>query len=371
MRLERSGVSTRERFIRLASIASLALASRSCSALPLNPNPTNPNTPTATETFIPTLTETPSVTSTPAITETPTETPTPEIIDIPFDKSRCESITATNGNVYEGYLMEDQYGSRLVDETNNIILILENTFWQVPDNKIDAPGYPAEFSETKTSEIDGMPIDITLSLGKGVQNKMQGANFYFTEIHATQRGADSLADDYLHTAWASYIEVMGHPFVAYEEYLSLLKAGSGNVEIFDTVKKKTAIVDPRRGISVVYVNKPADEMPNHSGQVDGFYLTTNDAGRLIVVNNEPHNYYRIYNDDFFRDKKYLLVVHGFQKSHGLLLAADECRTHTGSLDSCSWKDPSYLYDYAKSSNLNTDFRNFNTYKSDIPQFTLQ
>ena len=48
-----------EKFIRFASIASLAFVSKSCVEPTITPNPTNPNNPTATETFIPTSTEIP------------------------------------------------------------------------------------------------------------------------------------------------------------------------------------------------------------------------------------------------------------------------------------------------------------------------
>jgi hypothetical protein len=234
-----------------------------------------------------------TVESTQTITPTENLAPTPEGTAIVFDTSRPETITAADGKQYEGFLIDDHYGTRLVDSTNNIILVKDGDTWRVPKSLNYSPEYPAVFYETKIGNADGFKIPITLGLSANVS---KGKGFIYTEAHMTQLGADDTASLYLKIAWTRYRDIMNHPGTSYEQYLGLLRQGKGNIEIVDAKTKSRVLVDPRQGFSVVITGDETHNMPLSIYDLNGFYFSSDEKGKLLFVNNTA-NLYRYYISD--------------------------------------------------------------------------
>jgi hypothetical protein len=219
------------------------------------------------------------------------------LLDIPFDKSNPQTITV-EGNEYEGYLMEDKYGSRLVDETNNIILIKGGDGWREPVSRMFSEEYPAVSYETKIGHADGFEIPITLGLAR---NLSQCRNFVYSEAHMTQLGADDLALLYLRSSWKRYTDVMKHPGVTYEQYLDILRQGRGNLDILDVLSNKRVSIDPRQGFSVVITGDDVYDMPTRSYNSQGFYFGADERGRLLFANDTANFFSSLFMDDSYSD----------------------------------------------------------------------
>ena len=145
-------------------------------------------------------------------------TATPAATEIPFDTSRFEVVDATDGNKYQGYVIEDEFGTRLVDDANSIILVKDGDIWKPAESRNYSEEYPAVFYETKIGKADGFEIPITLGLARNVR---EGIGFNFTEIHMTELGADAVASFYLYLAWGRYNILMNHSDMSYESYFGL------------------------------------------------------------------------------------------------------------------------------------------------------
>jgi hypothetical protein len=218
----------------------------------------------------------------------PTSTPAPEAVDILFDKSRFEVVEASDGNTYQGYIIEDEYGTRLVDETNSIILVGDEEGWKVAESKKYSEEYPAVFSETKIGKADGFEIPITIGLSANVK---EGIDFTYSEVHMTQLGADDVASLYLHSAWKRYANIMHHSDVTYEEYLILLKEGKGNIEILDSTSKEPVLIDPRQGFSLVITGDKTVEMPIRHADDFGSNYDSDNKGKLLWAGNFSYHYH--------------------------------------------------------------------------------
>jgi hypothetical protein len=214
------------------------------------------------------------------------ETPAP-VIEVPFDKSNPKSIKAENGKEYQGYYMSDRYGTRLVDDVNNIILVKDGDTWREPKEKLYSDEYPAVYYETKESHADGFDIPITVGLSRNVN---EGLGFVYSEAHMTQLGADDVASLFLHSAWGRYKDVMNHSGVTYEEYLELLKQGKGDLEILDTTAEKPVLLDPRQGFSLVITGDKKSDMPIHFYDAWAFNYESDETGRLLWASNSAYYY---------------------------------------------------------------------------------
>lgn len=203
-------------------------------------------------------------------------------------------MEASDGNTYQGYVIEDEYGTRLVDETNSIILVGDEEGWKVAESKKYSEEYPAVFSETKIGKADGFEIPITIGLSANVK---EGIDFTYSEVHMTQLGADDVASLYLHSAWRRYVNIMYHSDVTYEEYLVLLKEGKGNIEILDSTSKEPVLIDPRQGFSLVITGDKTVEMPIKHADDWGFNYDVDNKGKLLWAFNNAYFYHRYINRD--------------------------------------------------------------------------
>ncbi len=332
---------------------------------------------TSTVTIEPTLTETPTVTPTETATITPIETvaPTPAGIEMPFDTSNPETITATDGNQYEGYLMEDKYGTRLVDNANNILLVKDGDVWRLPESRNYSEAYPAVYYETKIGNTDGFEIPVTIGLS---QNAQDGEDFNFTEVHMTQKGADDIAQVYLQDCWLRYKYVMNHPDVTYDQYLDLLKQGKGDIAIYDILAKKEFLIDPRQGFSLVLTADGPGTMPlkYQYNSASGFYYGADETGRLMRAENQAWIYHLNLQGDtsYFRDINTVFLIGALTTSSDLAIYSDACLAH-GVLAECGIPNPlsdPLASDIENSTqHLADDFQAFNSYTSDDPLFTLK
>ena len=295
-------------------------------------------------------------------------TPTQEIVEISFDTSKSETISAVDGNSYQGYLIEDEYGPRLVDETNSIILVKENDSWRPAESADFSKEYPAVNWETKIGKADGFEIPITLGLAANVR---EGVGFNFSEIHMTQLGADDLASAFLYYSFTRYKNIMGHPDISYEEYVSLLKKGSGNIEILDSVTRKPVLVDPRNGFSLVITGDNKLKMPVVYNN-DGYYYSSDDQGKLLASINGAYNYNFYLNNRNYSNSVNTSFVYGSAKSvlKSLGEIPDKCMVNNYSVESkCGqvWNlnDPS-----AAITQFSDDVKDFRSGASTDPLFIL-
>jgi hypothetical protein len=189
--------------------------------------------------------------------------------------------------------MSDRYGTRLVDEVNNIILVKDGDTWREPKSEITTEDYPVMYCETKTGKSDGFEIPITLCLGK---NANEGVGFNYSEAHMTQLGADDEALLYLRNAWVRYREIMNHPDITYQEYLDLLRKGEGNIRMLDSDSEELTLVDPRRGFSAVITGDEVSDMPVRFYNSLGFYFTSDEKGRLLF-STDSASFYNEYSDN--------------------------------------------------------------------------
>ncbi len=383
-----AGKSQFDRFVKVpvriseaAGLIYLGLKLGACTPIPPTISPdstpaaitqTIPSIPTMTETLVPTptatVTEPPTETPTQTPTITPTETlaPTPEGTAIVFDMSRPETITASDGTQYEGYLLEDHYGRRLVDGSNNIILVKKGDTWRVPESLNYSPEYPAAFYETKTGSSDGFDIPITLGLS---QDASKGRNFRFTEVHMTQLGADDAASFFLGSCWGRYKNIMGHPDITYEQYLELVRQGKGNIEIYDVIHQTTVLIDPRQGFSLVITGGPNRNMPLRCLYNPGYYIRSDEKGRFLYATNSAYDSYGllteseppgIYTNSIFLGGNIL----------GILLLDDMPDSKMANGDGCPVSPHPKNMDEIFAKFL-TDSTNFRTGKSDDPRYTLR
>ncbi len=325
------------------------------------------STQTQTPTQAPTETPAPTPTETPTITPTETLAPTPEGIAIAFDMSRPETITAADGTQYEGYLLDDHYGTRLVDNLNNIILVKKEESWRVPQSLNYSPEYPAVFYETKTGHSDGFDIPITLGLSENVQ---EAVGFHYTEAHMTQLGADDVASAYLHSVWARYRDIMNHPDIPYEGYLELLREGKGNIEILNTITKKTNLIDPRQGFSVVITGDKNYEMPIRYYDGWGYNYSSDEKGRLLWANNIAYNYSSSIDENAngtIEKNRWFL----FQATSGIVwisVLRDGCMVNI--VQKVCQFDPAYVDFKPLIGKLFSDYNDFSSNKSSDPLFIL-
>jgi hypothetical protein len=248
-----------------------------------------------TATTIPTKAVTPTEVNTPTATETSTPTEiitietiqTSEFNEIAFDTSKPEAVTV-DGQEYQGYLVSDYFGTRLVDNTNSILLIQgKDGSWKVPESE----NYPGVYFETNIGNSDGFEIPITIGLSASA---LKAKGFGYTQVHITQEGADDLASAYLNSAWLRYKNIMNHPDVTYDQYLALLKEGKGDLEIIDSSTRKPTLVDPRKGYNIVITGDPTSTMAlTNGGSKDGAgsYLSTDETGRIVSADNRANEYY--------------------------------------------------------------------------------
>lgn len=305
----------------------------------------------------------------------PIVTPTPEgygITEVAFDKSKPGLIDASDGKQYQGYIQDDYFGLRLVDDTNNIILVKDGDTWRPAESRVDTDKYPAAFTETKVVEIEGMQIPVTLNMGVDVQNTIGGANFYFTQVHMTEQSSEATADFYMHLAWARYREIMDHPDLGYDKYIDLVKNGKGNLVIFDVIKRQFKEVDPRQGFSYVMVNETGNDMPNSLNAYEGFYFTTNEFGKLILITNAPNFYYMTINNSNIRDNN-CFVVHKSIYTLTLLGTLNNQIAQTrGSLVSyLPLELPDFIVDYMQSSNFISEYKSYNNHLNNTAPFWLK
>lgn len=329
------------------------------------PEPTKTKTPSPTSTSPPT--ETPTITPTPTQTSTPTETiaPTRTPIEVPFDKSRPETIAAADGKKYEGYLIDDHYGTRLIDNLNNIILVKKEGSWRAPKSLNYSPEYPAVFYETKIGNADGFKIPVTLGLSRNVS---QGKGFTYTEAHMTQLGADDTASMYLNASWARYRDVMNHPGTSYNKYLDLVRQGKGNIEVVDALIDSRVLVDPRQGFSVVITGNKQKEMPSTYYDTIGFYFSADEKGRILLATNTAQVYYLGSGVFGITEKNRWFVCNSINTVSWISGLPDKCfkgriEKICGTPKIIGWDTlyPKYLSDY----------RDFYYHKSSDPLFTLR
>lgn len=225
--------------------------------------------------------------------DVPLLTATPIVpIQIALDKSRFEAVETSDGVEIQGYVIEDEFGSRMVDSVNTIILVNKDGAWKLPEHKESSEFFPAVFSETKTAVVAGMEIPMTLGLTENVQRS--SPHFVFHQIHMTQKAADLLAPQFLYYAYVRYRDLMYHPETTYEEYLVLLKQGFGNIEILDSKTKTKVLIDPRQGFSVVITGDDMTWMPVRGFYDKGLSFSTDDLGRLLIASNAAKNYDMIF-----------------------------------------------------------------------------
>jgi hypothetical protein len=323
---------------------------------------------TATATLEPTLTETPTQTPTETPTPTPTETlvPTPEGTEIFFDTSKPETITASDGTQYEGYLLEDHYGRRLVDGSNTIILVKKGDTWRAPESLKYSPEYPAAFYETKIGNSDGFEIPITMGLS---QDASKGRNFHFTEVHMTQLGADDAASLFLGTCWGRYKNIMGHPDVTYAQYLELVREGKGDIEVYDAIHQTTVLIDPRQGFSLVITGGPNSNMPLRCLYNPGYYFGSDEKGRFLYAENAAYDSYGLLTESMppgVHANSVFLVSNLFT----LVMLDNLTDSKMANADGCPISTHPKNNDEIVAKFMN-DVINFNTGKIGVPLYTLR
>ncbi len=300
----------------------------------------------------------------------PTSTSAPEAVDIVFDKSRFEVVEASDGNTYQGYIIEDEYGTRLVDETNSIILVGDEEGWKVAESQNYSEEYPAVFYETKIGKADGFEIPITIGLSANVK---EGIDFTYSEVHMTQLGADDVASLFLHCMWGRYVDIMDHPGVTYEEYLGLLREGKGNIEVLNTITKEKVIIDPRQGYSVVITGDRGSYMSLRDGDTGGYSYDTDEKGKFLLAVNSAFEYKGmiIGDNSLSQNKKNVKFVR--QSASGvfsLTYIVDRCMMKGDIFKTCGAVYPIQPYDYY-ASKLMDDYQNFIDGKTSDPLFSLK
>lgn len=287
-------------------------------------------------------------------------------LEIPFDISRPETISAADGNSYQGYLIEDKYGTRLVDETNTIILVKEDDAWKPAESRDFSEEYPAVYWETKIGQSDGFEIPITIGLAANVRD---GANFNYSKVHINQQGADDVAQVYLHYAWGRYKDIMGHKDITYVDYLDLLKEGKGNLEILDSITHENILIDPRQGVSLVITGDETRNMPLKEFYI-GYSFNSSEKGRLLYAANTAYSVYdsiniidnKLISNDYF----VYLSIEGFSL---IARAPNKCMRDSVNISCGILEIPSYL--------RNDNFNLFNHHVDysegslDTPTFTLE
>jgi len=298
----------------------------------------------------------------------PTATPA-AAREIPFDTSRFEVVDATDGNKYQGYLIEDEFGTRLVDDVNSIILVKDGDIWRPAESRNYSEEYPAVFYETKIGKADGFEIPITLGLARNVR---EGVGFNFSEVHMTQLGADSVASSYLSDAWFRYRIVMNHPDTTYEEYLELLKEGKGNFSVYDAIEKMDILIDPRQGVSFVITGDRTKSMPIWLYDVSAVYFDSDKKGRLLVANNEAYLYHQLLgHEDIYRDINVRSVMFAVGSTYLLTYYPDRCFKSGGVESVCAdIEEPLFTVNESHSV-LHKNYFSFNKYESNDPLFILK
>jgi len=199
-----------------------------------------------------------------------------------FSTANQETLTV-GGVEYNGYLLNDEYGQRLVDGVNQIILVKEGETWRKPTSKEFSANYPAVWYERSIGNADGLQIPITL----GVTQSAVNAPIPAKEIHGTQEGFDAVASYFLHSCWLRYRDYMNHPGITYESYLELLKVGKGNINILtlgeDGVTKKVSLLDPRQGFSAIVSNDA--KLPIWAANKTSFFVGADEKGRYLFATN--------------------------------------------------------------------------------------
>ncbi len=295
-------------------------------------------------------------------------TATPAATEIPFDTSRFEVVDATDGNKYQGYVIEGEFGTRLVDDANSIILVKDGDIWKPAESRNYSEEYPAVFYETKIGKADGFEIPITLGLARNVR---EGIGFNFTEIHMTELGADAVASFYLHLAWGRYNILMNHSDMSYESYLDLLRQGKGNLEIYDAIAKENILIDPRQGLSLVITGDRTKSMPIWFLDNAGMYHGSDEKGRLLTVENSAYDYH---SDTLLskkpRDVNAYVITRTFSSISLLSFYPDKCFKNGSIVAFCpNVEEPPMISDIGNE--LWKYAVDFNNYKSDDPLFTLK
>lgn len=227
-------------------------------------------------------------------------------VEVFFDKSKFVAVNASDGREYQGYIQDDQFGIRLVDETNDILLIKKLDNWVVPKSKDYAEAFPPDLhNETIVGHSDGFEIPISVGLSKNVD---EGINFSFTHISVTQKGADDLVSVFLHSSWIRYVNLMYHPKTSYEDYLELLGQDLGNITILNSITKKTILIDPRQGFSLVITGDATNKMPIRNADAFGFNFASDEKGRLLWASNSVYLYhlYLNPNSEDFENKSWFM-----------------------------------------------------------------
>jgi hypothetical protein len=176
---------------------------------------------------------------------------------------------------------------QLRDTTNNVIAIYdaEKGVWRAPISKEFSEQFPPVWSETTVGNSDGLQIPITIGLTEGVVDNPTSP---VKEVHMTKEGANAVTSLFLHSCWARYRDLMGHPNTTYYEYVQLVKMGEGNIDVIvideNGIAKVTAHIDPRQGFSGILTDKK--DMPTTFNRYWGFLLTSDEKGRYIITKNE-------------------------------------------------------------------------------------
>jgi len=175
---------------------------------------------------------------------------------------------------------------QVTDSKNNVIAIYDAKTgeWRKPISKEFSEAFPAVWTETTEGYADGLYIPITIGLTEGVVNN---PTFPVKEVHMTKEGANAVASIFLHSCWARYRDLMGHPDTTYSEYIALVKTGQGDVDVLVTddngVAKVTAHIDPRQGFSEVWTDEK--NMPIKANDLWGFLVQSDETGKLILSTN--------------------------------------------------------------------------------------
>lgn len=288
-----------------------------------------------------------------------------DIREVPFDKSNPQTITV-EGTEYSGYQMGDIFGSRLVDDNNNIILVREGDVWKVAETKNYSEKYPAMYYETKIGNAEGFEIPVTLGLSTTAN---EGEGFYFTEAHMTQRGADDVVSEFLYDRWTRYVNAMKHPDTAYDEYLELLRQGKGNIEVIDSVTKKSVLIDPRQGISWIITGEGFSKMPVRNSDSYGQYLTSDEKGKLLYTVNMAY-FYNPGDSSSFRDARVYYLTVSLYQLFFTLNYPDSCMVDRDLNSSCGQILHPENFDTTKLK-LRADLWAYDGYESDDPLFTLR
>ena len=284
--------------------------------------------------------------------------------------------TTSVGEVeYKGYQLIDSYSTRLVDDSNNILLVKDGDTWRAPESRNYSEAYPAIYYETKIGNTDGFEIPVTVGLSANAQ---EGEAFNFTEVGMTQKGADDIAQVFLQNCWLRYKYIMNHPDVTYDQYLDLLKQGKGDIAIYDILAKKEFLIDPRRGFSLVLTAEGPGKMPLklRYNSATGFYYGADETGRFLWANNAAWIYHMGLEADQtnVRDNNTIFLLGQLTSTVDLAIYSDECLTY-GVLSACGLPEypPEPLASdiYSTAEDLVRDYHAFNSHTSDDPLFILR